>query len=344
MRHILTPLLIGLVMLAGVVTDAFAQQKPPARGIVNVTGQLYRAQNDNHYTVFLVTPEGIIMSDPINRDFARYLKSEFATRFKVPVRYVLYTHKDWDHASGGVVFADTAEFVGHQNMRAGVALPGGHRPLTADAMKMDGNRNGVIERSEATGGTAERFDLFDEDRSGFLTGAELIRGSVNDVFLPSTTFSDRHTVTLGGKRVMMIHLGTAHTDDSSVLFFPDERAVFSADVMQIKRLPQSLAPSVGSYIDAMRTITSLDFDHALTGHALSGTKKDALMTLQYFEDLAAGVASGIGAGRSLQEIQKTLTLDNYKGFERWDTHRTVHIAYVYESLKGKAAPGATRTN
>ena len=37
------------------------------------------------------------------------------------------------------------------------------------------------------------------------------------------------------------------------------------------------------------------------------------------EDISKGVAAGIGAGRSLPEIQKTLTLDAYKGFERWDT-------------------------
>jgi len=73
-----------LVLSAFVIASAASAQqpppvqKPPQRGIVNVTGQLYRAQNDNHYTVFLVTPEGIIMSDPINRDFARWLKSEFA--------------------------------------------------------------------------------------------------------------------------------------------------------------------------------------------------------------------------------------------------------------------------
>ena len=344
MRTILTLVLAGVLGVAGAVTDAFAQQKPPARGIVNITGQLFRAQNDNHYTVFLVTPEGIIMSDPINRDFARYLKAEFATRFKQPVRYVLYTHKDWDHASGGVVFADTAEFVGHQNMRAGVALPP-YAPLPADAQKLDANKNGLLERSEATGGTAQNFALYDENRNGILSGAELIRGPVNDVYLPSTTFSDRHTVTLGGKSVQMIHLGTAHTNDSTVLYFPAERAVFSADVMQIKRLPQSLSPSIGSYIDALRTIVALDFDHALTGHALAGTKKDAMMTLQYLEDLSNGVAAGIGSGRSLQDIQKTLTLDAYKGFERWDTHRTVHIAQVYEMMKGsRPAPGATRTN
>jgi len=103
------------VLMLGAVAAA---QQQPARDIVNVTGQLYRAQNDNHYTVFLVTPEGVIMSDPINRDFSRWLKNEIATRFKVPVRYVLYRHRDWDHASGGGVFADTPQFVGHINMLA----------------------------------------------------------------------------------------------------------------------------------------------------------------------------------------------------------------------------------
>ena len=342
MRKTQTALLI--VVLAAVATSAFAQQKPPARSIVNVTGQLYRAQNNNHYTVFLVTPDGIIMSDPINRDFARYLKAEFATRFKQPVRYILYTHKDWDHASGGVVFADTATFVGHANMRAGVALPGGTAALRGEAAKMDGNRNGLVERSEAAGGTAAQFDLIDFNRDGNLTANELLRGPVNDVFLPSVTFRDRHTVTLGGKRVMMVPLGIAHTNDSTALYFPDERTVFSADVMQIKRLPQSLAPSVGSYIDALRTIVALDFDHAATGHALMGTKKDVAQSLQYLEELSKGVAAGIGAGRSLAEIQKTLMLDAYKGFERWDTHRTVHIAQVHETLMGSPRTGATPTN
>ncbi|MBI3047885.1 MAG: MBL fold metallo-hydrolase [Acidobacteria bacterium] len=344
MRKSLTSLLIVTFVFASVATTALAQQKPPARGIVNITGQLYRAQNDNHYTVFLVTPEGIIMSDPINRDFSRWLKAEFATRFKQPVRYVLYTHSDWDHASGGVVFADTAEFVGHVNMRARLAAQPGTPPLPADAAKMDANRNGVIERSEAAGAVAQRFDLFDQNRDGLLTANELIRGSVNDVYPPGTTYRDRHTVTLGGKRVMMAHLGTAHTDDGSVIYFPDERTAFSADVMQIKRLPQNITPTVGAYIDALRTILALDFDHAATGHALMGTKKDAAQSLQYLEELSTGVAAGIGAGRSLADIQKTLTLDAYKGFERWDTHRTVHIAQVYELLKGTSRAGATPTN
>jgi glyoxylase-like metal-dependent hydrolase (beta-lactamase superfamily II) len=342
MRRIIR-LAVALALIAGLASTAAAQQPPP-RGIVNITGQLYRAQNNNHYTVFLVTPEGIIMSDPINRDFGRWLKAEMATRFKVPVRYVLYTHRDWDHASGGVVFADTAEFVGHRNMLTALAPPAGNPPLPADALKIDANRNSLVERAEASGQYAERFDMFDYNRDGLLSGAEIARGSISDVHPPTITYTDRHTVTLGGKQVTMIYLGIAHADDSSVLHFPAERAVFSADIMQVKRLPGGLAPTIGSWIDALTTINNLDFEHALTGHAMSGTKRDAADSLRYLEDIAKGVAAGVAAGRSLAEIQKTLTLDAYKGFERWDTIREAHIAAVYATMRGTvaAAPGATR--
>jgi hypothetical protein len=130
---------------------------------------------------------------------------------------------------------------------------------------------------------------------------------------------------------------------SSVLHFLDERAVFSADILQVKRLPGGLAPTVGAWIDALTTITALDFEHALTGHALSGTKKDAMQSLQYLVDISKGVAVGIAAGRSLPEIQKSLTLDAYKGFERWDTIREAHIAAVYATIAGSRPAASTGT-
>ena len=139
----------------------------------------------------------------------------------------------------------------------------------------------------------------------------------------------------------MTYLGVAHADDSSVLHFPDERAVFSADILQVKRLPGGLAPTIGSWIDALSTITALDFEHALTGHALSGTKEDAMQSLQYMLDISKGVAAGVAAGRSLPEIQRTLTLDAYKGFERWDTIREAHIAAVYATMGGSRSAAST---
>src|SRR4030095_1466288 len=191
---------IALVLCTLALATGASARQPPQRGIVNITGQLYRAQNVNHYTVFLVTPEGIIMSDPINRDFARWLKTEFATRFKVPVRYVLYTHRDWDHASGGVVFADTAEFVGHRNMLVALAPPAGNPALPAGAVKIEPHKNGIGEKGEAAGQYGERFAMFDYNRDEVLSGAEIARGSVSDVYPPAVTYADGPTGALVGKR------------------------------------------------------------------------------------------------------------------------------------------------
>ena len=317
-----------------IVTRAQQPAAAPTRSITNVTGQLYRAQNNNHYPVFLVTPEGVILTDPISRDFSLWLKAEIARRFNAPVRYVLYSHHDWDHASGGAVFADTAEFVGHSAMLTELALPAATVPLPAALAALDANRNGVLERSEATGPTLANFDLTDANRDSLLTGAEIARGPVNDVYPPTRTFIDRYAVTLGGRTAEMIHVGAAHSPDGTAIYFPAERTLFGVDTIQVRRLPLGLGPHMGAWQDTMRAVMRIDFDTVAPGHGVMGTKKDVASLQQYFIDLTRGVAAGVGAGLNLAQIQKTLTLDAYKGFERWDTHREAHIAEVYVTMMG----------
>ena len=106
MRHIVG-LLMAVTML--VASAAFAQDAK--REISNISGDLYRFKNNFHYSVFLVTSEGIIATDPINADAAKWLKAELAKRFDKPVKYVIYSHDHADHSSGGEVFADTATIV-----------------------------------------------------------------------------------------------------------------------------------------------------------------------------------------------------------------------------------------
>ncbi len=108
--------LVGLMVLpwAGPVVA----QDEPVREIIQVAGDLYRFQNKFHHSVFVVTPEGIIATDPINADAAAWLKGELARKFGVPVRYLIYSHEHADHISGGEVFADTAVVVAHANAKA----------------------------------------------------------------------------------------------------------------------------------------------------------------------------------------------------------------------------------
>jgi glyoxylase-like metal-dependent hydrolase (beta-lactamase superfamily II) len=95
-----------------------AQAAAPVREISVIAGNLYRFRNNFHFSVFLVTPQGIIATDPINADAARWLKAELGTRFPgQPVRYLVYSHDHADHISGGEVFADTAMIVAHDRAR-----------------------------------------------------------------------------------------------------------------------------------------------------------------------------------------------------------------------------------
>jgi glyoxylase-like metal-dependent hydrolase (beta-lactamase superfamily II) len=119
--------LIGVLLAATLVVQA--QPRGPAREIIPLTSDLYRARNGNWYAIFLVTPDGIILGDPINPAFAAWLKEELAG-FKVPVRYVVYSHSHFDHAAGGAVFADTATFVGHENMLRNMDGRYPHMPAT----------------------------------------------------------------------------------------------------------------------------------------------------------------------------------------------------------------------
>ena len=69
-----------------------AQAAAPVREISQIAGNLYRFRNNFHFSVFAVTNDGVIATDPINADAARWLKAEIQQRFNQPVRYVIYSH------------------------------------------------------------------------------------------------------------------------------------------------------------------------------------------------------------------------------------------------------------
>ena len=52
----------------------------PVREITKIAGEVYRFRNNFHYSVFAVTPAGIIATDPINADAATWLKEEMQKR------------------------------------------------------------------------------------------------------------------------------------------------------------------------------------------------------------------------------------------------------------------------
>ena len=127
MRRIGTWLILGILAFSLLPwIKMAAAQDAPKREITKIAGDVYRFRNNFHYSVFMVTPEGVIVTDPINADAARWLKDEIAKRFGLPIRYLVYSHDHSDHSSGGEVFADTALVVAHENAK--IHIIGEKRP------------------------------------------------------------------------------------------------------------------------------------------------------------------------------------------------------------------------
>lgn len=117
---------LGGLMALAALAPAVPAQSGPVREITKITGEIYRFRNNNHYSIFAVTPEGVIATDPIDAGAAAWLKAEIKVRFNKPIRYVVYSHDHRDHIAGGEVFADSAIIVAHK--RAKEIIIGEKRP------------------------------------------------------------------------------------------------------------------------------------------------------------------------------------------------------------------------
>lgn len=317
-------LVLGLSLL-GVGSQGFSQDAP-RRVITHVTGDLYRAQNNNHNSAFLVTPEGIIVVDPLNEEFAAWLKQELDQRFGVPVRYVIYSHHHWDHASGGGAFADTAEFVGHANMLTYLAMPPASTTLSevigqyAPVAALDSNGNGRVERNEASGNIPDlQFAGFDANGDGALTGAEVVRGPISQVQPPTITYEDELEITLGGNEVRLEWLGEMnHSFDMSRITFPDESVMMVVDYITFGRLPfREMDYENGMFEEWMAAIreteeTAKSFQYVTTGHGPLGNWENITEWRVYFELLHEAVAAGIAEGRSLEEMRANIEIPEYE--------------------------------
>jgi glyoxylase-like metal-dependent hydrolase (beta-lactamase superfamily II) len=123
--------LAGLATLAaalatGVWTapaSAQAQQPapaaPPPFATTKVTDNVYVFRYGGHQSMFVVTPAGVIATDPISlrRPAKPYIDAIQAIT-KAPIKYVVYSHSHFDHTAGGKPFKDLgAVFIAQRNAK-----------------------------------------------------------------------------------------------------------------------------------------------------------------------------------------------------------------------------------
>ena len=117
-NRILTCIIGAVVALAG-PGAAQAQQRPQIQTTkVAGTDGVYVFRNGGHQSMFVVTSEGVIATDPVaygRPTGGQAYVDEIRKVTDKPIKYVIYSHHHFDHIAGGKAFKDAgASFVAHR--------------------------------------------------------------------------------------------------------------------------------------------------------------------------------------------------------------------------------------
>jgi glyoxylase-like metal-dependent hydrolase (beta-lactamase superfamily II) len=115
--------LVGVTaaVIAASVSVAQAQRPQIETKKVDGTDNVYIFRNGNHQSMFIVTSEGVIATDPIAygrpTGGADYV-AEIKRVTDKPIKYLIYSHHHFDHIAGGQAFKDAgATIIAHRRAK-----------------------------------------------------------------------------------------------------------------------------------------------------------------------------------------------------------------------------------
>ena len=151
--------------------------------------------------------------------------------------------------------------------------------------------------------------------------------------LPTRTFDDELSLQVGDKRVELYEVGPAHTRGDTLVHVPDDRLLFSGDILFIEGNPILWAGPVKNWIDACDRILSLDVETIVPGHGPITDQRGPRAIKAYLEYIRSETKKRYDAGLDPFEAAQDIALAD---FESWgDAERiAVNVDTIYRELSG----------
>ena len=228
----------------------------------------------------------------------RFLGAVAEVTADAPVRWALNTHQHGDHTYGNSLLPETTALIGHESMRAGLAV------------------DPVIHGCPPFWSPVPDW------------GAVTTR-------LPDVVLRTELTVFSGDRRVELKHPGyAAHTPGDVVAWLPEERVLFAGDLIFHGLTPLVFMGSVDGALRSLDWLAAFEPDHVVPGHGplLDGAAlPDVLGRHERYYRL---VLDAVRDGRSPLEAARHTDLGE---FANWaDAERLVlNLHRAYADREGK---------
>jgi len=322
--------LLGSGLLMAVFGYVNAQGEPPE--VIETSSHIFTRMADGVYQVtgtgevflmsnalMLVGEEDVLLVDShVTPNAANALLRSVQQVTDKPVRYLVNTHYHFDHAHGNQVFPEQVEIIGHSYTR--IKLNGEMGNVLTESTHVSFTE-GVPDLVESL--RRQLSDTTDPERRAALqrqlNAQEAHMISLQEIIPtpPNITLEEKMTLfqTLGegqgDREIQLLHLGRAHTAGDVVVYLPQERMVFTGDMMlpSLSYLGDSFPLE---WVDTLEALKGLEVDVILPGHGAPFQDMNVVSNFQaYIEDLWAKTAALKATGLSAEETAAQIDMTNH---------------------------------
>lgn len=126
---------------------------------------------------------------------------------------------------------------------------------------------------------------------------------------PTMTFEGRMSIWLGKLEVQLIQLGRGHTKGDTVAWLPQQKILFSGDLVEFDATPYAGDAYFEDWPHTLDNISALKPVALVPGRGAALTTPDQVMqglagTRSFISDLHTAVKAGVAAGKNLNAIYK----------------------------------------
>jgi cyclase len=255
---------------------------------------------------------GLVVDTFWDLPHTRELIGEYARVWREPARRVVNTHANGDHCWGNQLFPD-AEIIGHRLCAAGF---GKESPVMLQAL-----RDATSSEDPAIASLAGKLGDWD------FAGIELRP--------PTRLIDERLRLDLDGLPVELVYVGPAHTSGDVIVHLPEQRIVFTGDILFRRCTPIGWDGTYDKWIEALDAIVALAPEQIVPGHGpLCGVEGPKEMKA-YLEYVRAESKRYYAQGLSALEASKRIDLGPYAGWTEPE-RLLFNVERAYRELRGES--------
>ena len=260
------------------------------------TGDIYTMSN----ALIIERDEDIVIVDShITPAAGRALLDSIRIVSDKPVTTMINSHFHYDHSNGTPAFGEDLEIIGHQVT---------YDKLTGDP-ENEHTYQSSLRRFDSTVARLENelSNVTDSDERRQIQNQldywkRHVEAQSEIVFTPPTqTLRDKMTLYRGGREIQLHYFGRAHTGGDLAIYLPDEKIVFTGDMM-LGGISYMGDGYVTEWADTLQGLKGLDIELILPGHGPRITDIERISFVQaYYTDLTEEIRRLKDLGYSAEE-------------------------------------------